>query len=83
MEFLMGLWLPSTLFCVAIAKEKGQSMLGGLLLGLFAGPLGVLITLLVKAEPTCPRCAEFVKREAKVCRHCGADLIGSSARPKV
>ena len=80
MELLMGLWLPSIFFCIAIAKQKGHSMLGGLLLGLFAGPLGVLITVLVKAEPTCPQCAEFVKREANVCRHCRADLIEASAR---
>jgi hypothetical protein len=44
-------------------------------LSLILGPIGWLIALAVKGKVRkCPFCAEHVKPEAKVCRHCGRDL---------
>jgi Putative heavy-metal-binding len=33
-------------------------------------------------ERKCPFCAEMVKREAKVCRHCGRDLPADDTSPQ-
>jgi len=79
MEILTLLWFPSILACIAIAQRKRQSLIGAFLLGVVAGPLGVLIALAVKGDAKCSRCAEVVKREAKVCKHCGSNLAGASA----
>ncbi len=72
-----------------IAEERGVAgsplvwYLGGLLLW----PLALLAALVTRPDPQiieqralergekkCPRCAEMVKKEARVCRFCGAQL---------
>lgn len=74
MEILTLLWLPSILACIAIGARKGQAV-GGAILGIVAGPLGVIIALAVDGgNKKCPQCAEQVKKEANVCKHCGAQF---------
>ena len=61
-------------------NEAGAGFLAGLLLG----PLGILIAVLMPAsekarartEKQCPDCAEWVKQEATVCKHCGYTAPG-------
>ena len=63
----------------------------GCLLGLFLGPIGVLISILsslsnktsgtvveiteTRVESKCPFCAEWILKEAKICKHCGKTVI--------
>jgi hypothetical protein len=63
-----------------IANRKGAHVLVGFLLGALLGP--ILIWLMVFARTNmqavglrkCPHCAEWVKNEALVCKHCHKDL---------
>lgn len=56
----------------SLAQYKGRSpLLWALLCGIF--PLLVIAIALLPAVDTkkCPHCAEMIKEDAKVCKHCG------------
>lgn len=64
---------------VAAAQRKGFSVLGGVLGGILLGPLAFLMFFVSGVSKTdrnrkCPYCAEFVKTDAKVCKHCRRDI---------
>lgn len=78
-------WLLFAVLVGFFANNKGRSGFGFFLLSLLLSPLiGFIIALLVKPElkvveqkaieqgdsKKCPECAEIVKAEAKICRHC-------------
>ena len=62
-----------------IGERKGRAGQGAIL-GIILGPIGWLVVGLgpdynqAKDTKKCPFCAELVKPEAKVCKHCGRDL---------
>lgn len=64
--------------CGVIAGMIGASKddaLGGFLFGFFLGPFGVIFALLAKGNRVkCPHCAELVRREAAVCKHCSREF---------
>lgn len=62
-----------------IAMRKGQKFVPWLLYGILLWPVALIHSLLLRNEGVevtraCPHCAERVKKEAKVCKHCGRDL---------
>lgn len=67
--------LLGALIGVAAAQRKGFSMLGGVLGGLMLGPLAFLMFFISGVSGSdqnkkCPHCAEWIKAEATVCKHC-------------
>jgi len=82
------LWLICAFIGMGIGKGKGKAG-AGFALGLFLGPIGIIIIALMKENTAkveaealasgemrkCPYCAELVKKEAKVCKHCGREFL--------
>lgn len=80
MEAVIALWLIGGIVTGVIAQSKGLSFLPWALYGFAIWPVAIVHVLVAKptvpraGEKTCPKCAEFVKAEALVCKHCGADF---------
>ena len=80
-----------------IAQDRGVagSMIGWYFTGLFLWPLALLASLVTRPDPQlveakqlsssyykiCPRCAELVKKMARVCRFCQHDFTVKAAPP--
>ena len=67
------------------AQCKGFSVIGGLLGGALLGPLAFLMFFVSGVssgdqQRKCPFCAEWVKPEAKVCKHCHKELPPAKRR---
>lgn len=76
--------------CAIIANSKGLSPGKWCLIGLFLGPIGFIWVLATAKNETyldiervlsgsfkrCPLCAEVIKTEATVCKHCGGKQAG-------
>ena len=82
------LWLFCAMAAMSVASSKGLSGCGFALLGILLGPVGLLIALIMPPDPEhrmklgvqrgllspCPYCAEPIRREATICRHCGRSM---------
>lgn len=71
------LWILLAVSTMAVAGYKNRNSVGWLCIG-FVLPLISLIVVSVmpglqaaESMKKCPECAEFVLKDAKVCKHCG------------
>lgn len=82
------IWFLCGIASSVIASNKGYSAGSWFLIGFLFGPLAVL-AVLTKSKSNdevenqalkdgsaikCPFCAETIKAEARVCKHCGRDI---------
>ena len=85
MELFIGLWLLCGVLAAVVGGAKGRSGCAWFIVGVLAGPLGLLaavgMPVVVQTENTdsgnfrkCPACAESIRREARLCKHCGHSL---------
>ena len=83
------IWLGLSVLAGVIAARKGRSGIGFFLLAALLSPLiGIIAALIANSdaavmerrrlesgqERKCPHCAELVRIDARVCKHCGRDL---------
>jgi hypothetical protein len=78
--WFLGWCVCGALIGFAASQARGYSAAAGLLGGLLLGPLAVLmfaVSTVTRAgrNVKCPHCAEWVKPEAKVCKHCQRDIV--------
>jgi hypothetical protein len=82
-------WLILALLVGYFASTKGRSFLVFTLISLFFSPLaGFVIVLIMGEDPfkaeaktlksgesrTCPKCAELIKSQATICKHCNSEI---------
>jgi len=95
MELLFIFWVVMAIVCAVIASSKGRSGFGFFVYGFLLWPIALIHALVMpsatrletgpRADPDsvkCPHCAEQIKAEAKVCKHCGRDVVPTEPRPQ-
>lgn len=84
-------WIGLAIATSVSASNKGRSGLGWFIIGFITGPIGLIISLVLSKDEKaieldslykgthkkCPYCAEMVKKEAVVCKHCNREIIDS------
>lgn len=64
--------------CSGMARSRNRGAIRWFFLGFFLGLMGVIILALIgrgtKGMKQCGNCAEFVMQQARVCKHCNADI---------
>ena len=78
MEILLFLSLVGALIGILAALRRGFSMAAGVVGGLILGPLAILMYFVPGAAgkdiAKCPFCAESIKAEATVRKHCHREV---------
>lgn len=76
-------YIVGIIVCVIVAFIQDRLATLIFLAALFFSPLVVLILMAFAGKRTvkCSRCAEGIAPQAKLCRHCGHDLL-SKPKPK-
>ncbi|MFB0875482.1 MULTISPECIES: zinc ribbon domain-containing protein [unclassified Sphingobium] len=80
-------WLICGGIAAMIASNKGGSGILGFAVGVLLGPFGIIAAFFMGSQKEveakqiasgdskkCPRCAELVKVDALVCKHCGHEF---------
>jgi hypothetical protein len=83
----LTLWFIFSIAVAVIASLLGRSGIGWFVLSLLISPLLAVIVLAIAGRAAdadapkpdthvkCPDCAELVRKEARVCKHCGCRLV--------
>lgn len=76
--FAVLAWVVFSLAIIFLARRLDRSGIVWFLLSLVISPLlaGIILLALGQNGKKCPKCAEKVKKDAHVCRHCGFDFTG-------
>src|SRR6266536_483013 len=76
-------WLIINCVVGYLIGQQKNDVATAIVLSILLGPIGWLIAALSRGNlRKCPHCAEFMKPEAKVCRHCGKELPELQPIPK-
>lgn len=81
------IWVCCAIGASAIANEKNRSWVDWLIIGFLLGPFAVLIIGFMPTwyppvkQKKCPFCAELIKQDAIVCKHCGKDISIDGLKP--
>lgn len=87
MEYAI-VWLLFGIVCGVIAETRGLGPVKWFVIGLLIGPFGIVLVLVLppnekKLEEAaleggkfarCPYCAELIRHDAIVCKHCGREV---------
>ncbi len=68
---IIAAWLFFGLIGLAIGLKKGLNPAMAIIGGILLGPLSLLMLFVTPEGKKCPKCAEMIKKEASVCKHCG------------
>ena len=85
-------WVCFGIAGAVVASNKGRSGCGWMILVLLLGPVGLLLAFVMPKNELevernalekgqikkCPACAELVKYDAKICKHCGTAFAQTS-----
>jgi hypothetical protein len=85
---VLAIWIGASHLIGEYAQKKGRSYWGFFLLSTLCLPIGLAVALIASPSDEssavtsnlvkCEFCAEHIKREAKICKHCGKDVPISS-----
>lgn len=75
MEFF--LWIFFAVMTMVVAMAKNRNAVGWLAIGVVLPIISLIVVSVMpglqaaESMKKCPECAEFVLKDAKVCKHCG------------
>lgn len=73
-SFYLYLWLACGIVAAIIGARKGEGFLA-FIMGVFLGPIGVLIAILSSGnQMSCPSCKEKINKKAIICPHCRSNI---------
>lgn len=73
----VGLWIPVWILVALSNSNQGLCLTCGRKVGAFGSGSGGHKNVIPTPDThvKCPDCAELVRREARVCKHCGCKLV--------
>lgn len=89
------LWIIFGIVAACIARSKGRSFGKWFIYGFFLGVIALIHAIVIKednstnyrqsfsgvSQKRCPKCSEFIRADASVCRFCGYSFVPGSSKP--